>query len=495
MLTTMSMIAGPTLDGQIGADPLFLTTPINVFDSLPTLDRARVAFARQQASLPTTMGGVGVGTLLVDHPACYVASWAATLKFIDNHLTEIPIIASIFDGKALSQIALSPLHEIRIAWDSLTSLISLGDDSSMCTTLKIDCFDDLRLYDCARPQHALSDLAHKAQYCNMILTAPTPNDKIRLLSCSGVGGAGWLRAIPFCPLTTLSNFQFRAALLFRLGLPLPCHSECVRMPTCGPNCHGPVDQLGYHDHACPYSTFIPRHEAFLRALRSILRRAGIENSVSTHERAAHLRHLLGQQQSDLVLHNFRGQGADAHLDITVIHPINRSYASLDYLKPGDAVSIVRADSKSAQYSEIYNESPQAREHGTAWLVFGAETFGSLDPLASSFFNDFIVPRYVQSQGCHPDSVPGLRLAEQFRTQSFAQISIAIQSTNADIIRSAVVRRHPSSHSTLLNLIAQDHHGMQISRTKAWRTQRKGASPKLSRSAKRKRAAQDRVDGA
>jgi len=233
------------------------------------------------------------------------------------------------------------------------------------------------------------------------------DDRVRVLSASGLGAGEWLGVAPFCPLTTLQDFDWRVCALWRLGLPIPCFMR-QQLSACGPKCSSPVDSYGHHFMRCFLSSKWPRHQAFLGALAACARRARVTAHRSTIDRIDEgLRALLGQRQADLILPDFRGIGIDAHLDVSVVHPLCRMYSVSEYLRPGDAVRHVRAVAKYEYYSDLTSDK-------TLFVVFGAESYGAIDPDAVRFLNDHIVHPFVVLRGLDPHSRQGRTFASVFR---------------------------------------------------------------------------------
>jgi hypothetical protein len=313
-----------------------------------------------------------------------------------------------------------------------------GDDACLCKALNIASFDELATCDRTSPQHKLTLVLAQRQFVNLKLTASqiSEDDRVRLISCSGAGSGAWLSALPVGPAQSFTNTQWRLAALFRLGLPMPCLVDCAHMQ-CSPSCVHTPDNYGHHEHACHMSSKWFRHERFLDVLKQACVAAGLDAHKWESGREGMnplLIELLGNKMADLFMPDFRGAGMAAHLDVTIIHPLLRTYATTEYSTPGDAVEFVRALCKYGLYSEFDHTRQDL------FIVFGAESYGALSADTIDFLNGFIVRAYVERRGVDPDTRRGQQIASVFRGRALANMAVAIQKANADLIVRAVRRR-------------------------------------------------------
>jgi len=446
-----------TLTHLIGHDALFLTNP-TALALLPGIQRERVLLARQQANLPAEQGGVGHEPLHLLHPAAYCSSWITTLSFLKSCSDSHPALAAYADI-TVSTSALVPIRQLRAAWGALTTLLG-GTDKALCTALRIDTIDSLSECAVSRPQHALARVISKKHAANLVTLAPSEDDRIRLLSCRGIAAGAWLGALPSQPATQMDDLSWRTAAARRIGTLLPCLKPGSDKPCHATRCPTPPDPYGHHIMHCPLSHKFGPHQMLLHALESCCKRAGVPAEASRVNRMnVSLKELLGQSQADLLIKDFRGMGMDAHLDVTIIHPILPSYAHVAYEKPGDALNLVRSALKLRKYADLDTL-------GNLFIVFGAESFGALDPDGVRFFNDFIVQGYCLSRMVDPSTFRGSLVAMRFRQQSFAQISVAVQNAYAKLLHQSLARRHPRDLTRVLGLSSRaTFHRVQRSRTR------------------------------
>jgi hypothetical protein len=280
------------------------------------------------------------------------------------------------------------------------------------------------------------------------------------------------------PHSTLSDFEWRTAAAYRLGLPHPClAAACGHACGSDSSCSGHHDALGHHVMRCNHANHWFRHQALLHALASLADRAGLANHESSSERLhPELRAVLGNRQADLILPDFRGAGLDAHIDVTVVDPLLRAYGDMEYCTPGDAVRLVKAVQKYDHYSPI-------TAFGHVVQVFGVELFGAIDPDAIAFLSSFIVRPFVSARGVDPDSERGRTMATAFREQCFARLSVAVQRANAHLVHATVVRIFPKTSTTQLGLVARFTSPSPPSRAKRKRARKQRRSQNRSLTAR------------
>ena len=452
---------------------------------------ARVRLARRQALLPTSMSGLGCACPQLTHPCAHVGSWVATLRWL-GHVCESQVLtALVASAGPLESSACPPLVELRETWDALAAL--LDDSAPLLRALKIGRLNDIAATPVGQVQHILTDVAARHYFAALVDSAPTSEDRVRLLSASGRGAGEFLRQAPYCPTVELSNLNWRLVSLTRLGLnqTLPCYAGDDS--PCAPGCfervrmhvpddasgvaprgngddglpiahvdedlycdkHGLLqrrvvpDDYGHHSMVCKYNSVWVRHIRLCNVLQSIHASAGIVAKASSVEHTVGMRHVLGQQQADLVVEDFNGAGMDAHVDTTCIHPLAITYRDFVYKKPGDAVRLVRAVLKRVQYGVM-------SEFGRTFVPFGAESYGALDPEAISYLQDFVARTYVIARGETPEEPRGLALAAEFMTRALGRLSMAIQKSNAEVLIRGVKNRHrhDKAYGTYLGRVAR-----------------------------------------
>ena len=176
--------------------PAFHADPMSRFDALMrealssvighTLDDKQW----RQATLPVSMGGMGLRQAALHSSASYVTSIAHSYQLV---------------SEILSPLSYTPFH-LNKAMDSLNSVV---DDPLS--------FQDLKSIPKKQVSHAIdSKLKH-----SVLASASSTNDKVRLLSVSKCQASAWLNVVPN-PGLGLSCHppEFRCAALYRLGAPI-----------------------------------------------------------------------------------------------------------------------------------------------------------------------------------------------------------------------------------------------------------------------------------
>ena len=448
-----------TLSHILGGDALCLApephsavgvSGATLFAALTPVHRQSISFARQQASLPINLGGMGLTPLHLTFPTAFLASWITTTRFLVDSGIRFPafkVLASCLTSElGLPHPSLRPAAEMRVAWNTLSSFLG-GSDRALCKSLRIPDFASLATSPRATPQHALSIVVSNHHFGNLKLCAPGTDDRVRLISASGPGAGAFLEARPSDPGLLMDNFSFRVACFLRLGLPLPCLRGCESSLCDSNKCFDVPDPFGHHIMRCNLSSKFARHQSVLRCLDFVCKRAGLKCQISSCDRIDNeLRELLGQKQADLIMPDFRGLGLDAHLDVFVVHPLLRMYGDIEYALPGDAIKLIKHPLKQAHYASF-----TARGH--VFQGFGVESFGCIDSDALRFVNDFVTRAFVVGRGVKPDTKRGELLGARFTRQFLCRLSVSIQLANAALVKAAVIRRNPSEHATLCGLVA------------------------------------------
>ena len=195
--------------------------------------------ARQIASLPMRLGGLGMRSAGRMSQAAYWASWADALNMIHQRLPQLAEqFVTALSGVPLGEGCLGELQ------NAATSLDHQGFVNRPTWT-------ELRLgkrppvADCGWQFHASSSSEHFFRE-TVVLAQSCAADQANLRSHSGPGSSDVLMGCPTGPEFQVEPGNFRTLALERLRLPL-----CVTSAVC--ECGASLDLLGRHRAACPRS--------------------------------------------------------------------------------------------------------------------------------------------------------------------------------------------------------------------------------------------------
>ena len=237
-----------------------------------------------QASLPVSMGGIGIRNASPHAAGAYLVSLAHSLPLMQ---TIIP------NGRAPGNDVLQLLNG-RVAPSSAFSFDDLKDKAQSLVTHAID----LRIQEL------------------LISVALTSRDKARLACVSLDHSGDWLNALPsFVFNLHMPGPEFRVAIRYRLGVPVfPEDGDC---PACG----SPSDAFGDHAIACGYQgERNSRHNIIRDEIYNTAKAAGLR---PTKEE----RGIIDEDESrpaDVKIPMWI-RGKDVAFDVTVCSPLSASY--------------------------------------------------------------------------------------------------------------------------------------------------------------------------
>ena len=180
-----------------------------LYSSLESICNIRLdTDARKQASLPTALVGLGLGSASVLAVCGYLSSVGSSSRLCSEILNK-PFSDPLYEG-ALSQ------------WYELSGSTTIPENNF---------------------QKSWSDPVDRTGLNNLITDAPDDKSRIRLKSFEGKLQSAWLTALPSSSLgLKLSNIHLRISLALRLGCPI-CEPHVCR---CGEH----VDIFGGHVLSC-----------------------------------------------------------------------------------------------------------------------------------------------------------------------------------------------------------------------------------------------------
>ena len=290
-----------------------------------------------QASLPVSMGGLGLQNASPHSAGAYLVSLAHAL----------PIIESIFP---------SAFNRLRHA-DSLDMLNARVSPSSAFS------FDDLKSKPQIQVTHAV-DL--RIQELTLAL-ASSPRDKARLGCVSLAHSGDWLNGLPsFAFNLHMPGAEFRTAVRYRLGVPI--YQEDGKCPACDAD----SDSFGDHAIACGYQgERNSRHNILRDDIFNTAKAAGL--SPTKEERG-----IIDEDESrpaDVKIPMWI-RGKDVAYDVTVCSPLSASY--------------VQRSAREASHTLDTSFESKHRKHGdhcrrknVVFCPLPVQTLGSWHPEAAA----------------------------------------------------------------------------------------------------------------
>ena len=166
-----------------------------------------------QVSLPVSKGGLGIALSMDTRVPAFLGSYVQSLP-LQNILLDYGCVKYQYPHRP----------------EFVDALVSFNDKLPQ-EMKKLD-LNTLSTY--SNPQTVLSNIVQEAKFNQLVESAATLNDKVRLKMVSGQYSGLFLNAVPIANLNqTMSNPTFVKALKLRLGLPIfekaqscpKCHKE------------------------------------------------------------------------------------------------------------------------------------------------------------------------------------------------------------------------------------------------------------------------------
>ena len=331
-----------------------------------------------QASLPSTMGGLGLRKASTHSPASYLTS-----------------VAQTFD---LTSSILAPMSYAPAVDEALALLNSVVDEPLV--------FEEIKKLPKKQITHSIDSRVKS------LVLAGTPSipDKARLSGVFKPHSGDWLNVVPSPALgLALHPQEFRTAALYRLGAAIfeqdnPC-------PACG----RPSDRFGHHAIACGvHGERISRHNAICDILYKTAQKAGLGP-------AREFRGLIpgtAARPADVFLRNW-DRGRDTALDVTVITPLQPAVVDREAQEPGYAL-------RYAWDRKMRGAFDACDSNRISFIPLPVETFGGWHPVAV---------RHISRLGRELARSPANASQESTSTHLFQRLALAIQKGNAALILS------------------------------------------------------------
>ena len=312
-------------------------------------DHALSAHAFTIASLPVSLGGLGVTPASDLVPFSFLSSYQSTADLQSAILpsTDIPEHPGHPDAVSLFHRRLPGTDR-----SALSSRAVPGSTRSLAATVA-------------------------QQRRDSLLSSLPAADRLRaLLQCTGQARASsWLYSLPR---PAMPASAFRCRLQYQLGIPIyAADSSCS-------SCFIRMDRWGDHVLQCPRSStigFRRRHDQVQRALAQVCRRADV--SVSQNRRPpTSIAPRLRAEPGDLCLHGWGAGGSDIYADVFVIHPWSATHPSF-----GSFQVRTRMDQEFRRKSRLYAPLFAAQEVAASFLPLGFDVFGGMHARTSDLLLD------------------------------------------------------------------------------------------------------------
>ena len=336
-----------------------------------------------QASLPVSIGGLGIRS----------ASSTAEAAFIGSCVETMATQRSMNDDLPMETPGLN---------DALDSY-----NAKAGTNIEIA---DLR--GLKHVQHHLCEKLDKNIFAKLVETAGQA-DKARLLAINMKHAGAWLNILPIKSLgLNIPSSEYRTSLKLHLGEKVYSSSE--QESFCSMCKRSLLDPWGHHALICGESgDRIIRHNAVRDAILSLMKQAGL--NARREEK-----NLLPARPGDIFVSNWSG-GRGMAYDVTITSPMQTSLISRASLKSGIASSLAetRKDDKFLS---------RCQAQGVGFTPIALETLGGIGELAIPVFKKLI---NLIASNLGEDKV-------DVATCFYQTVSLSLQRYNASMILS----RHP-----------------------------------------------------
>jgi hypothetical protein len=347
----------------------------------------------EHASLPTRFAGLGITRTKVVAGAAFLGSCALTQKLVAGLLKRESDSFMPTEAKALLADhagATGVDHEF----------------STLCETSHV--------------QRLLSNERHQAILSN-VKALCGPRKQNLLLACTMAHASDWLQAPPIPGLgLSLSSDNFRAALKFRLGLPLfEANLSCPATSREGESCGEALDVFGDHALCCHYGTSrVFRHNNVRDLLSHAATAAGLTAVVVEKKNQ-----ITGSKKKpgDLTVQQYHSGFPSSAFDVTVAHPLQKKHIDIAMSEAGVAA-------QEAHDRKLQKYLAECKDEGLHFVPLAWESTGGATETVHETIRKFT--DLEAARGGYPVSI--------IRQNLYAQISCCLQRHLAQ----AVIDRQP-----------------------------------------------------
>jgi hypothetical protein len=347
----------------------------------------------EHASLPTRFAGLGITRTKVVAGAAFLGSCALTQKLVAGLLKRESDSFMPTEAKALLADhagATGVDHEF----------------STLCETSHV--------------QRLLSNERHQAILSN-VKAGCGPRMQNLLLACTMAHASDWLQAPPIPGLgLSLSSDNFRAALKFRLGLPLfEANLSCPATSREGESCGEALDVFGDHALCCHYGTSrVFRHNNVRDLLSHAATAAGLTAVVVEKKNQ-----ITGSKKKpgDLTVQQYHSGFPSSAFDVTVAHPLQKKHIDIAMSEAGVAA-------QEAHDRKLQKYLAECKDEGLHFVPLAWESTGGATETVHETIRKFT--DLEAARGGYPVSI--------IRQNLYAQISCCLQRHLAQ----AVIDRQP-----------------------------------------------------
>ena len=373
---------------RISNNPSSLQPAYDRFDALQRsalediLGASLTPHAWRQASLPVSLGGLGLRSASSHATAAYLSSLVQTKPMVDSILKAFPHRHDLDLPLTVFRTAAGAINSSALAALSIDS----GDFSQKHLSHLIDTNLQSSLF---QESEAIGDRRFAA----------------RLHSLTLPQAGAFLNAIPN-PTFGLSILpeNFRISLQYRLGLPVYSHPH--QCPACG------KDSDVFGDHTITCSTEyerIHRHDTVRDAIFETARHAGL-----SPVKEARLVANSQTRPGDIFLPNWRGR--QTAFDVAVTSPLGQSILPRSATKAGAALDAMKT-------SKLNKHFRACQSNGVFFVPLVVETLGGWDSDAVFHL------RAIAKQACSRSPSP----SETAIRQLFQRLSVILQRANSGMI--------------------------------------------------------------
>ena len=188
-----------------------------------------------------------------------------------------------------------------------------------------------------------------------------------MLACSMPHASDWLLAPPIAGLgLALQSPQFRAALKFRLGMPLFSEAfPCPALSNAGKVCGAEMDPFGDHAICCHHGTsLLFRHNNVRDILGHAARAAGLSGVVAEKKYQVEG---SSEKPGDITVQQYHRGFALSAFDVTISHPLQRKYIEVAMEEGG--VAAQDAHDKKLQKSLAICDKLCSSRVGVTWRCY------------------------------------------------------------------------------------------------------------------------------